>query len=42
MFAMNRELRQNLDWFWYYWLFTTEAVRPVDREGECVGGAGRR
>jgi hypothetical protein len=24
MFAMNRELGQNLDWFWYYWLFTTE------------------
>lgn len=23
-FAMNRELKQNLDWFWYYWLFTTE------------------
>jgi Peptidase family M1 domain len=25
MFAMNRELGQNLDWFWYYWLFTTES-----------------
>jgi hypothetical protein len=26
MFAMNRELDRNLDWFWYYWLFTTESV----------------
>ena len=23
---MNRALGQNLDWFWYYWLFTTESV----------------
>jgi hypothetical protein len=26
MFAMNRELGRNLDWFWYAWLFTTESV----------------
>ncbi len=26
MFAMNRDLGRNLDWFWYYWLFTTESV----------------
>lgn len=26
MFHMNNELGQNLDWFWYYWLFTTESV----------------
>jgi hypothetical protein len=26
MFFMNRELGQNLEWFWYYWLFTTESV----------------
>ena len=26
MFAMNRELGHNLDWFWYSWLFTTESV----------------
>ncbi len=26
MFAMNRELGRNLDWFWYSWLFTTESV----------------
>ncbi len=26
MFFMNNALGQNLDWFWYYWLFTTESV----------------
>lgn len=26
MFFMNHALGQNLEWFWYYWLFTTEAV----------------
>lgn len=26
MFFMDHELDQNLGWFWYYWLFTTEAV----------------
>ena len=26
MFAMNRELRQDLGWFWYSWLFTTESA----------------
>lgn len=26
MFAMNRELGQDLGWFWYSWLFTTESV----------------
>jgi hypothetical protein len=25
MFAMSRSLNRNLDWFWYYWLFTTES-----------------
>lgn len=25
-FFMNNALGRNLDWFWYYWLFTTEAV----------------
>ena len=25
MFAMNRELGQDLGWFWNYWLFTTES-----------------
>lgn len=26
MFFMNNELGQDLEWFWYYWLWTTEAV----------------
>jgi hypothetical protein len=26
MFFMNAELKQDLGWFWYSWLFTTEAV----------------
>jgi hypothetical protein len=26
MFFMNNALKQDLGWFWYYWLFTTEAV----------------
>jgi hypothetical protein len=26
MFFMNNELGQNLEWFWNYWLFTTESV----------------
>ena len=25
-FFMNRSLGQDLGWFWYYWLFTTESV----------------
>jgi hypothetical protein len=25
MFSMSRSLDRNLDWFWYYWLFTTES-----------------
>ena len=26
IFVMNRELEQDLNWFWYYWLWTTESV----------------
>jgi hypothetical protein len=26
IFFMNNELDQNLEWFWYYWLWTTESV----------------
>ena len=26
MFFMNNALGQDLEWFWYYWLFTTESV----------------
>lgn len=37
MFAMNRELGQDLGWFWYYWLFTTESsdgsIGGVDAKG---------
>ncbi|MEZ5344451.1 MAG: M1 family metallopeptidase [Pyrinomonadaceae bacterium] len=25
-FFMNKELNHDLNWFWYYWLFTTESV----------------
>jgi hypothetical protein len=38
MFAMNRELKQNLDWFWYYWLFTTEAVDQSIVKANISGG----
>jgi hypothetical protein len=38
MFAMNRELGQDLSWFWYYWLFTTESsdgsIASVVTKGE--------
>jgi hypothetical protein len=26
MFFMSHALKQDLGWFWYYWLFTTESV----------------
>ena len=26
VFLMNQELKQDLGWFWYYWLWTTESV----------------
>ena len=26
IFMMNKELGQDLNWFWYYWLWTTESV----------------
>jgi len=35
---MNRELKQNLDWFWYYWLFTTEAVNESIVKADISGG----
>lgn len=38
MFAVNRELKQNLDWFWYYWLFTTEAVNESIVKASISGG----
>lgn len=37
-FFMNKELGKDLNWFWYYWLFTTEAVdgsiKEVVSQGE--------
>ena len=32
MFFMNNELGQNLEWFWNYWLFTTESVEGSIQE----------
>ncbi|RYU94461.1 M1 family metallopeptidase [Emticicia agri] len=32
MYFMNNALGQNLDWFWYYWLFTTESVNGSIKE----------
>ncbi|MFT7620401.1 MAG: hypothetical protein ACI97A_004058 [Planctomycetota bacterium] len=26
IYFMNKELKQDLNWFWYYWLWTTESV----------------
>ena len=39
MFFMNKALGQDLGWFWYYWLFTTESV---DGSIQNVTGSGRR
>jgi aminopeptidase N len=40
MFFMNKELGRDLNWFWYYWLFTTESVdgsiKDVARQGEKI------
>ncbi|SIO08017.1 M1 family metallopeptidase [Algoriphagus halophilus] len=40
MFFMNHQLGENLEWFWYYWLFTTETVegsiQDVSSEGEVT------
>jgi hypothetical protein len=38
-FFMNNALHQDLGWFWYYWLFTTESV---DGSIQDVKAAGRR
>ena len=37
MFFMNKALGQNLDWFWYSWLFSTESV---DARIDSVSAAG--
>ncbi len=38
MFFMNNELGQNLEWFWYYWLWTTETVEGSIKEVKTSGG----
>jgi hypothetical protein len=38
MFFMNEALDQDLGWFWYYWLFTTESV---DGSIQQVASSGR-
>jgi hypothetical protein len=37
MFFMNHELGQNLGWFWYYWLFATDAVEGSIAKVESEG-----
>ena len=38
LFFMNNELGQNLEWFWYYWLFTTESVEGSILDVQSVNG----
>ncbi|WP_316767112.1 M1 family metallopeptidase [Pedobacter frigiditerrae] len=38
MFFMNNELNQDLEWFWYYWLFTTETVEGSIKDVKTVKG----
>jgi hypothetical protein len=39
MFYMNGALKQDLGWFWYYWLFTTESVDgSIQRSTTTTGG----
>jgi hypothetical protein len=35
---MSNALHQDLDWFWYYWLFTTERVDESIQSVSTVGG----
>ena len=42
MFFMNNALKQDLGWFWYYWLFTTERVDGSIRERDDERAARRR
>ncbi|MBN7813502.1 M1 family metallopeptidase [Algoriphagus sp. H41] len=41
LFFMNQELGQNLEWFWYYWLFTTESVDGSIAEVDTSDGKTR-
>ena len=37
IFFMNNELGQDLEWFWYYWLWTTESVEGSIQEVKTAG-----
>ena len=38
IFFMNNELGQDLEWFWYYWLWTTETVEGSIKDVKTVKG----
>jgi hypothetical protein len=38
VFSMDRSLHQDLGWFWYYWLWTTEAVDGSISSARISGG----
>src|SRR5688572_22232335 len=38
MFFMNNALQQDLGWFWYYWLFTTESVDGSIQRASSTAG----
>jgi len=38
IFFMNNELKQDLNWFWYYWLWTTESVNGKIENVTTSGG----
>lgn len=38
IFFMDNELGQNLEWFWYYWLWTTESVEGSIQDVKTVKG----
>ena len=38
IFFMNNELALDLEWFWYYWLWTTEAVEGSIRDVKTGNG----
>jgi hypothetical protein len=37
MFFMQNALKQDLGWFWYYWLFTTESVDGSIQDVKSAG-----
>ena len=38
MFFMSNQFQQDLGWFWYYWLFTTERVDGSIKSVQTAGG----